>query len=195
MTLPPSRWLFLLLLCIHCTAQAMPEIPSVMLLVGQIKPDEAMGSGSVAPRKGDQVLAFNAGDGTLVGSGPVSDSGQEYATIIGRTASFDGTPVVLELLQGRARYQLSIVGQSTLWFPFRGHLFPARTSFNLQVGKKTADLLADEALNPQAQRLSKRPDVPCDAAGDVNSDGKCDEVDWAVLGLFGGGVTRSVANP
>ena len=187
------RWFFLLLLCIHGAALAMPEMPAIMLLVGQIQPGADLHSTS--PRPNDQVLAFNADDGSLVGSGQVSDSGRDYASIISRTASSNGSPVVLELMQGRARYQLLIVGQPTVWFTFRGRLFPERTLFNLQVGEKTADLLADEALNPQAQRLSKRPDVPCDASSDVNGDGKCDEADWAVLGLFGGGVSRSVAHP
>lgn len=193
MTLPFARFIFLVPLFFPGAVAAMPDMPAVMLLVGQIKSGEAIGS--TAPRQNDQVLAFNAGDGTLVGSGPVYGSGQDYATVIGRTAAFNGTPVVLELMQGRARYQLLIVGQAAAWFPFRGHTFPERTLFNLQVGVKTADLLADEALNPQAQRLSKRPDVPCDAGGDVNGDGQCDEADWAVLGLFGGGVARSVAHP
>lgn len=193
MTHLPARFIFLFVLFFSGAAVAMPDMPAIMLLVGQIKPGVAINS--IAPRQGDQVLAFNAADGTLIGSGPVSDSGSDYATIIGRTASFNNSPVVLELMQERARYQLLIVGQPTAWFAFRGRLFPERTLFNLQVGEKTADLLADEVLNPQAQRLSKRPDVPCDASSDINGDGKCDELDWAVLGLFGGGVARSVAHP
>lgn len=193
MTLLATRCFLLLALLFPGVTMALPDMPAVMLLVGQIKPGIALGS--TAPRPGDQVLAFNAEEGTLVGSGPVTDSGQDYATIIGRSARFNGTPVVLELMQGRARYQLLIIGQTAAWLPFRGHTFPERTLFNLQVGAKTADLLADEALNPQAQRLSKRPDVPCDSSGDVNGDGRCDEADWAVLGLYGGGVARSVAHP
>ena len=182
-----------LLVSATCMADTMPGMPSTMLLSGRITPGAALYS--IRPHPDDQVLVFNATDGMLVGSGSVFSSGGDYISILTRTASFNGTPVVLELMQGRARYQL-LVGEKAAWLPYKGYTFPERTILNLQVGEKTVDLLAMDAANPQAQRLSRRPDdIPCDASGDVNGDGKCDESDWAVLMLFGGGVARSVAHP
>ncbi len=165
----------------------------MMILTGRIAP--GAGPDSAAPGGGDdQVLAFSSVDGQLVGSGPVSSGGGGYAAILMRTASFNGTPVVLELQQGRRRFQLLQNGVP-VWLPFRGRLLPERTVLDLRVGTKTAELSAEQAANPQAQRLSQHPDIPCTPELDVNGDGKCDEIDWEIVSLYGGGIMRSVAHP
>jgi hypothetical protein len=167
-------------------------MPSMMILTGRIVPGADPDSSE--PGGNDQVLAFSSVDGQLVGGGAVSSSGDGYSAILMRSASFNGTPVVLELQQGRRRFQLLQDGMP-VWLPFRGRLLPERTVLDLRVGSKTAELTAAQAANPQAQRLSQHPDVPCTPELDVNGDGKCDELDWAIVSLFGGGIIRSVAHP
>lgn len=180
----------LLALFFPLSALALPDVPVIMLLTGHIA--AGTGMNTTAPRAEDQVLAFSAVDGQLVGSGPVSAAG-EFMSILARTASFNGTPVVLELQQGRRRFQLLRDG-APVWLRFHGRTLPERSPpLLLQAGIMTAELLSDATA--QAQRLSKRPDIPCTPEMDVNGDGKCDDLDWAVLKLFGGGVTRSVAHP
>ena len=170
---------------------AAPDMPSLMILTGSIAP--GAGPNSAAPAGEDQVLAFSSVDGQLVGSGPVSPGGG-YAAILMRTASFNGTLVILELQQGRRRFQLLQDGMPVA-LKFRGRMLPERTILNLRVGTKTAELSAEQAATPQAQRLSQHPDVPCTPELDVNEDGRCDEADWEIVGLYGGGITRSVAHP
>ena len=78
-----SLRIFFLILAFGCApAQAAPELPAIMLLVGRIA---AGPSAQVAPRAGDQVLAFSAVDGLLVGSGPVTAQG-DYFAVLTRTA-------------------------------------------------------------------------------------------------------------
>ena len=177
------------LLCFAIICQAAAELPATMMLYGGIEP----GSGihTISAATGDQVLAFSAADGMLVGSGPYAGG---FVLMLVRTASFNGTPVVFELMQGLHRYQLLQNGKPA-WLRFEGKLLPDRFYFPLQVGAKSADLLPEDAANPKAQRLSQHPDIPCTPALDVNADGRCDEADWGILGLYGGGVTRSVARP
>jgi len=174
--------------------QAAPELPAVMLLTGRIA--AAAGPGAVAPRPGDQVLAFSAADGQLVGSGPVSTDG-DYVAVLTRTASFNGTPLVLELQQGARRFELlragAALGQASL--AFRGRTLPERTLLELRVGAQSAELAAHELAQPQAQRLSRRPELACTRELDADGDGRCDERDWEILRLYGGGVSRSVAHP
>ena len=171
---------------------ATPDMPAMMILTGHIVP--GADRNSAAPGGEDQVLAFSSVDGQLVGSGPVSSGGEGYAAILTHTASFNGTPVVLELQQGRRRFQLLQNGVP-VWLPFKGRLLPERTVLDLRVGTKTAELSAEQAANPQAQRLSQHPDIPCTPELDVNGDGKCDEMDWEIVSLYGGGIMRSVAHP
>jgi len=172
-------------------ACAAPDMPAMMILTGSI--DAGAGGDSATPARDDQVLVFSSVDGQLLGNGPVSASGG-YAAILTRTASFNGTPVVLELQQGRRRFQLLQDGVP-VWLKFHGRLLPDRTVLNLRVGVKTAELSAEQAANPQAQRLSQHPDVPCTPELDVNADGRCDEADWGIVSLYGGGIMRSVAHP
>lgn len=179
------------LLCAPPPALAAPDMPALMILGGRIAP--GAGLKTTAPAQGDAVLAFSAVDGQLVGSGPVS-AGGEYAAILMRTASFNGTAVALELQQGRKRFQLLDEGGAA-WLIFRGKILPERTALALRVGSLTAELSAVQAANPQAQRLSQHPDVPCSAELDVNGDGQCDALDWEIAGLYGGGVLRSIAHP
>ena len=179
-----------LLLSFSAVSYANPDLPAMMLLTGSISP--GVGLNTTSARPDDQILAFSAVDGQLVGSGPVFRTG--YLVPLTRTASFNGTPVVLELMQGLHRYELLQNGKP-VWLRFEGKTLPDQFQLLLQVGIKTVDLLADDAKNPKAQRLSKRPELPCTPELDVNADGKCDDRDWAVLGLYGGGVTRSVARP
>ena len=173
-------------------AYALPDMPAMMILTGHI----AAGAGpdAAAPGSDDQVLVFSSVDGQLVGSGPVSQNEAHYMAVLMRTSSFNGTPVVLELQQGRRRFQLLQNGVP-VWLPFKGRLLPERTVLDLRVGSKTAELSPAQAANPQAQRLSQHPDVPCTSEVDVNGDGKCDESDWEIVGLYGGGIMRSVAHP
>ena len=187
-----TGFLFALLFVLSCGAvHAMPELPASMVLTGRI----AAGLGAPAPRAGDQVLAFSAVDGQLVGSGVVS-AGGDYAAILARTASFNGTPLVLELLQGNRRYALLPDGAARDQpLRFRGRTLPERTPLALRVAGKTADLTALESANPQAQRLSRRPELACTPQLDVDGDGRCDERDWEVIRLYGGGTTNSVAHP
>ena len=185
---------FILLLALAAgPGQAAPELPATMVLTGRI----AAGPGAAAPRAGDQVLAFNAADGQLIGGGPVSAQG-DYLAILTRTASFNGTPLVLELLQGRRRFELLPEGAARgadRGLRFRGRALPERTPLDLRVGAKTAELAGHELDHPQAQRLARRPDLPCTPELDADGDGRCDERDWEILRLYGGGVTRSVAHP
>ena len=185
-----SRIFFLLLALACAPAQAMPELPAVMLLIGRVVSGPFA---PAAPRAGDQVLAFSAVDGQLVGSGPVSAQG-EYIAVLTRGASFNGTPLVLELLQGDRRYALTPEGAAQE-LRFRGRTLPERTPLALRVGPKSAELTVFESANPQAQRLSRRPELACTPQLDVDGDGRCDERDWEVIRLYGGGTTRSVAHP
>ncbi len=175
-------------------ALAMPDVPALMLLEGSITPSE--GLLSRAPSEHDQVLAFSVADGQLVGVGPVSDA--HYFLVLSRTASFNGSPVVLELQQGRKRFALLRADgkpDSPALLRFSGRTLPERTVLPLQVGRQTAELTAAEAADSQAQRLSLRADLPCSAEADVNHDGVCDEADLRILRLYGGGVTRTVGRP
>ena len=191
MTAPrPLFFTLCLLLALACgPAQALPELPAIMLFTGRI----VSPFGAAAPRAGDQVLAFSAVDGQLVGSGPVSAQG-EYIAVLTRGTSFNGTPLVLELLQGDRRYALTPEGAAQE-LRFRGRSLPERSTLELRVAAKTADLTALESANPQAQRLSRRPELACTPQLDVDGDGRCDERDWEVIRLYGGGTTRSVAHP
>jgi len=187
-----SAWLTLLAwVGLPQTLVAAPDTPAMMILTGRIAPGTPQDSTS--PQAEDQVLAFNAVDGQLVGSGPVA-SGGNYMLLISRTASFNGTPVVLELMQGRHRYEL-LRDAAPAWLRFQGKVLPERTTLSLVLGKKTAELELEEASMPQAQRLTQRPQLPCDAAFDTNGDGRCDQQDWDVFKLYRGGVARSVAHP
>lgn len=171
-------------------ACAAPDTPAIMILTGNIAPGVGLNTTTAQP--GDQVLAFSAVDGQLVGSGSFVRGG--YVAMLARTASFNGTPVVLELMQGLHRYQLLQDGKP-VWLRFQGKMLPDQFALPLQVGVKTLDLLAEDAKNPKAQRLSQHPEIPCTPDLDVNGDGLCDDQDWGILGLYGGGVTRSVARP
>lgn len=162
-----------------------------MLLTGHIAAGD--GVDTTAPRAEDQVLAFSALDGRLVGSATVTVRG-EYSMVIGRTASFNGTPVALELLQGNRRYALLRDGVPVL-LVFHGYTLPEKTTLPIQVGAKTTELLPSEASNPQAQRLSRQPELPCTPYADANGDGTCDKADWEIMRLYGGGVARAVAHP
>ena len=179
-----TRCLALTLALVCGPVHATPELPAVMLLTGRIA------AGAVAPRPGDQVLAFSAVDGQLVGGGPVYPQG-EYLATIARSASFNGTPLVLELLQGSRRYQLFLPRE----LRFRGRTLPERTPLDLRVGAKSAELAGHELEHPQAQRLVRRPEAACTPELDIDGDGRCDERDWEVVRLYGGGLTRSVAHP
>jgi hypothetical protein len=171
---------------------AGPDVPAIMILTGRIAAGEALDSTS--PAEEDQVLAFSAVDGQLVGSGPVSSVGGDYVVVISRTASSNGLPIVLELMQGRRRYQLLQEGQPA-WLRFQGTVLPERTSLSFKLGKKTAELQAEEASVPQAQRLTQQPELLCDMVFDANRDGRCDHQDWEVFKLYRGGVVRVVAHP
>lgn len=194
----PARLLALLLVLLALASgpgRAAPELPAIMLFTGRIV--AGSGPASVSPRPGDQVLAFNAVDGQLIGGGPVSAAG-DYLAILARTASFNGTPLVLELLQGRRRFELLPEGAARgaeRNLRFRGRTLPERTALDLRVGAKTAELAGHELDHPQAQRLSRRPELPCTPELDADGDGRCDERDWDILRLYGGGMTRSVAHP
>lgn len=189
---------FVLAALVYCLfvrdAQAAPDLPALMLLEGAIVPAEA--PPAVVPTSRDRVLAFSVATGELVGTGPVSDA--HYVLLLSRTASFNGTPVVLEFQQGRKRYALiredGSPGSPAL-LRFLGRTLPERTSLPLRVGQQTAELAASEAADPQAQRLSLRTDLPCSAEADVNHDGVCDEADLRILRLYSGGATRTVGRP
>jgi hypothetical protein len=188
------RLLALILALAAGPAHAAPELPASMVLTGRIVAGAE--SAAAAPRTGDLVLAFNAADGQLIGSGPVSAQG-DYLAVLTRTASFNGAPLVLELMQGRRRYALLPAGaaQGASNLLFRGRALPERTLLDLRVGAKTAELAAGETEDPQAQRLGGRPEVPCMKELDADGDGRCDQRDWDIMRLYGGGVTRSVAHP
>jgi len=159
-----------------------------MVVVGDIKPT-ALAPG-VEARPPGRVLMFSSRDGQLIGDGEVTGPGR-YVISASRLSSFNGTPVVLELQQGRKRFALLPVDSSAAeWFAFQGRSFPDRTPMNWRIGPQTAELSSLEAETPQAQRLSKVVDAPCDATRDINRDGHCDEADWAILRLYGGGVSR-----
>lgn len=160
----------------------------MMVLTGRIS-----SAGPVLPVAGDRVLAFANSDGRWIGDGTVS-AASEYSLLISATASFNGTPVVLELQQGRRRYALT-ARDGAAWLPFAGRLLPERTLLDLAIGPQTAELAPNAAATPGAQRLSRRVDLPCTEAADVNEDGRCDEADWAILGRYAGGVSRSVGQP
>jgi MFS family permease len=172
-------------------AVAAPDMPALMLLIGEIAPGE--GVATTAVREQDRVLAFSVADGQLVGVGVLS--GPSYAISLIRTASFNGMPVVLELQQGRKRFALLRADGSPAMLRFAGRTLPERTILPLKVGALTAELAAAEAADPQAQRLSLRADLPCTPEADVNHDGVCDAADLRILRLYGGGVTRTVGRP
>lgn len=182
--------LVLALLTAPAVALAAPDIPATMLLTGHI----AAGTGpdTTAPKAEDRVLSFNAVNGRLIGSGTISPAG-DYALAIGRTSSFNGTPIVLELMQGNRRYQLlrNAVPASLV---FKGYTLPEKTILSLHVGARTAELLPTEVANPQAQRLSQQLDLPCTADADANGDGACDATDRGIYELYGGGTARSIAH-
>lgn len=164
------------------------DAPSVMVLVGAISPS-ALAPG-VEASHGARVLMFSGRDGQLIGDGEVVDRGN-YVLSAARLASFNKTPVVLELQVGRKRYALLAIQGGGSAFPFAGRTFPDRTRMDWKIGPQTAELSAQEAATPQAQRLSQAVDAPCDASRDINHDGRCDEADWAILRLYAGGITRS----
>ena len=164
------------------------ELPAIMLLTGSI-----YGTGSVAPAAGDRVLAFANNDGRWIGDGTVSAAGV-YSLLISSLASFNGSPVVFELQQGRHRYALLGKNGAT-WLPFAGRLLPERSLLDLTLGPQTAELGPAEVSAPQAQRLARRVDVPCTEMADVNEDGRCDEADWVILRRYAGGISRTVARP
>jgi hypothetical protein len=187
-----ARLALLLCACLPHALLAGPDTPAIMLVTGRIAAGSLLDS--TAPQADDQVLAFSAVDGQLVGSGPVASDSGDYLLVISRTASFNGTPVVLELMQGRRRYQL-LHDAAPAWLRFHGKMLPERTPLALALGLKTVELEAEAAALPQAQRLTQRPQLPCDAAFDSNGDGRCDQQDWDVFTLYRAGVARSVAHP
>lgn len=183
-------WMAMLTVLACCApAMAVPETPALMVFTGRIA-NVPPGQLS-APSSGALVLVFSMADGRLVGSGVVGADSEFHATVTA-TASFNGTPVVLELQSGAARHALLHDDGSTAWHRFAGRLLPEELRRSLRVGRKTADLTPLELASPQAQRLGLRADLPCDPMADVNEDGVCDEADRRILMLYGGGVTRSV---
>ncbi|HEY6898507.1 MAG TPA: hypothetical protein VI279_14710 [Rhodocyclaceae bacterium] len=170
---------------------ALPEPPALMVLSGSL----AGGSDApgVTPMVGDAILAFSVTDGRLVGQGVVGRS--SYQAIVTRTASFNGSLVVLELQQGKRRYSLLQPSGAIAAIRFQGKTLPDRTPLDLVLGRKTAELSDVEQANPGAQRLSQRTDLPCDDTTDANGDGVCDAADFRILRLYGGGISRTIATP
>lgn len=188
-------WQWAMVVCALCCPgllQAAPDLPALLVLTGEIQPDA--GVPVTMPGEGDRVLAFGLRDMQLVGYGPVGKGGG-YTAILGRTTSFNGATVVLELQHGRKRYALLKPDGTPASFAFYGQTLPERVVMPLLVGPKTADLPESELANPQAQRLSLRADLPCTAELDVNEDGQCNEQDQEILSRYGGGVSRTVARP
>jgi hypothetical protein len=162
-----------------------------MVLTGTIEAGELL---RIAPANGDRVLMFSNVDGRWVADGTVSYAGQ-FMLLANRLAPFNGTPVVLELQQGRKRYALVQADGGRAWLPYAGRLLPERTTLRLRLGPQTAELPATQESPPQAQRLSRRVDLPCDSQSDVDEDGRCDEADGLILQRYAGGVSRSVGRP
>lgn len=183
--------LLVLFLLAPMTARALPDMPALMLLQGELAPGD--GLSATTPAAPDRVLAFSVADGQLLGAGGVA--GRSYAISLGRTVSFNGMPVVLEFQQGRKRFALLRPDGSPALLRFAGRTLPERTILHLRIGPQTAELAESEAADPQAQRLSLRADLPCSAEADVNRDGVCDAADLRILRLYGGGVTRTVGQP
>ena len=175
-------------------AVAAPDMPALMLLEGKLS--SSLYSGAAKPGDSDRILAFSLADRQLVGAGNVG-SGQ-YVLALSRTASFNGSSVVLEVQQGRRRYALLLAEDGPprpAIIQFAGKTLPERTALNLRIGEQTAELKGPEADDPRAQRLTMRTDLPCSGDADVNRDGKCDDTDLRILRLYGGGVTRTVGQP
>jgi len=170
-------------------AVAAPPLPVTMLLVGEVR-----GMLAVSPRPGDRVIAFQSGDGRFLGDGPVT-AGGHYQLAIAQSPSYNGATVVLEYQQGRRRFSLRDAEGRPALRAFAGRLFPERFGLDLHLGELTAELSKDESELPQAQRMLRRADLPCDAQSDLNEDGLCDDRDLALARLYGGGISRTVATP
>lgn len=183
--------LLAILLSYQGTALAVPELPATMVLAGSVESDSLF---SVRPRPGDMVLAFAQADGQFIAGSRLAMNG-DYLLRLTRFASFNGMPIVLELQQGRKRYALTQANGSPAVMKFAGRTLPERTALFMRIGTQTAELDEAASANPEAQRLTNRPDLPCDSLADVNEDGRCDDLDWAILRLYAGGATRTVADP
>ena len=167
------------------TGYALPALPVTMIVNGQIEGNKKTDS---------QILAFDALGGQLIGSASVMPDGA-FALVLSNNRSFNGNLVVLEILQDSQRFQL-LKDNLVFWFRFKGDTFPERgPRILLKLGPKTVVLTSEASSQAKIQRLNKAPDIPCVPEIDVNGDGKCNEGDWSVIRLYGGGVTRSIARP
>ena len=191
-----KRWASALLLTFAFASNgvAAPDMPALMLLEGTLT--TSLNSGAAKPQDSDRILAFSLADRQLVGAGNVGSG--HYVLALSRTASFNGSSMVLEIQQGRRRYALLLAEDGPprpAIIQFFGKTLPERTLLNLRIGEQTAELKGPEAEDPRAQRLSMRTDLPCSGDADVNRDGKCDDADFKILRLYGGGITRTVGKP
>lgn len=184
-----NRWALLLLFLTGSPVWAGDNLPASMLIDGKI--DFRLSLPPVFPHQGDIVVAFSQQDGQLLGQGAVTNGDGHYVVELLLNSSFNQTAVSLEIQKGRTRYRLLDKGRP-LEFVFQGGVLPRRLSLNPKIGEVSA-ILPDIPPLEGATRTSQNPSTTCDLASmDVNQDGLCNDDDLAILGLFGGGVTRTM---
>lgn len=181
-----TRTIFLLagLWALPLAASALDGPDGTMVLTGSLAPSS---DGKVVPADGDSIALVNVKTNATEVTATYDGSGN-YGVILSKPASFNGTQLILRLSHAGTVYKLLNAAGGDALLVFSGSLFPVNVTINVVASSTVISTTATGGTTTgggtgtgTGSGGTGTTAPPPALSGDINDDGKVDDVDVQLL--------------